>query len=261
MQPAITCVIPCFNAKETLRRAIESCLSQPQFAAVIVVDDVSSDGSFELAGEIARTHVGRVLAIRNAVNRGPAVSRNNGARMAPTEFLCFLDSDDEYLQGFGSRMQKALLENPSLAAVKSGIEIVATEGSSTLPPSDPRHAAASNSYPCNMLVRRAVFDLLGGFPIDERFRGPVAGEDIAFIETLQAMFTCGFLSQPLVRHYNRPNSHLEKFLARTEVHDGKIVFMQHPLEAHDVDVLAGRREYFERARRRVEAIVHSLRKP
>ena len=41
----ISTIIPCFNAVETLERAVNSCLIQPEVNEIIVVDDGSTDGA------------------------------------------------------------------------------------------------------------------------------------------------------------------------------------------------------------------------
>jgi hypothetical protein len=44
------------------------------------------------------------------------------------------------------------------------------------------------SLPSNVIVKRSVAELLGGFPEDETYRGTAAGEDCAFRSLLANMF-------------------------------------------------------------------------
>ena len=87
----VTVVIPCFNQSRFLDGAIRSV--QQQFHAVvecIVVDDGSTDDTLSVAARMG------VRIIRQA-NRGVAEARNAGLAAAQTEFIVFLDADDELM--------------------------------------------------------------------------------------------------------------------------------------------------------------------
>lgn len=85
-----TVVIPVYNAERTIGRVIETALGMtPAPAEVIVVDDLSSDGSIaaaEAAGD-------KVQVIRLGGRNGAPIARNTGARAAKTPYLLMLDSD------------------------------------------------------------------------------------------------------------------------------------------------------------------------
>ena len=91
----ITVGITCFNAEQTIGRALRSALAQdwPNLE-VIVVDDLSTDNSWNIINNIASTD-SRVKAVRHSVNGGPAVTRNTILNLASGEFLIFFDDDDE----------------------------------------------------------------------------------------------------------------------------------------------------------------------
>ena len=87
----ISVVIPTYNRRETLTRAVESVQAQDyRVSEIIIVDDGSTDGSAELpilADE-------RIKYIVNAQNMGSQASRNRGIREATGDAIAFLDSDD-----------------------------------------------------------------------------------------------------------------------------------------------------------------------
>ena len=92
--PDITVVIPCYNAAKWIGAALKSVLDQPvPPAAIIVVDDGSSDASREVV-RAAGEHV-RLLAQDNA---GACQARNVGLAATTSPFVMFLDADD-YLEG------------------------------------------------------------------------------------------------------------------------------------------------------------------
>lgn len=93
--PRITIGLTCFNAGQTIERALRSALAQtwPNLE-VVVVDDVSTDDSWEIINRIARAD-GRILAVRHTVNGGAAAARNTILDTASGEFVVFFDDDDE----------------------------------------------------------------------------------------------------------------------------------------------------------------------
>ncbi len=87
--PAISVVVPVYNAAPMLARCLDA-LQQSQDVAweCIVVDDGSTDGSAKVAQEFGA----RVLRMSRA-RSGPGQARNVGARFATAPLLCFVDSD------------------------------------------------------------------------------------------------------------------------------------------------------------------------
>jgi glycosyltransferase involved in cell wall biosynthesis len=92
--PVVSIIIPVYNREKTLKRAVESALTQTfQNIEVIVVDDRSEDGTVDSAQELVRLDA-RVSLIRHATNQGAQAARNSGARVAKGGWLTFFDSDD-----------------------------------------------------------------------------------------------------------------------------------------------------------------------
>jgi len=98
-QTLISVVIPTFNRFEVTCKAIDSVLEQThQNVEVIVVDDVSTDGSFDRLQALYSSKSNKVRLIQNPVNAGAATGRNNGTDVAKGEFIAFLNSDDIWLK-------------------------------------------------------------------------------------------------------------------------------------------------------------------
>ena len=100
--PRFSIVIPVFNRRIEVRRAIDSCLSQ-DFSPfeIVVVNDGSCDGTGEAVAQYSDP---RVRLIEHETNRGPWRARLSGVRAACGEWVVFLDSDDELLPGCLSRI-------------------------------------------------------------------------------------------------------------------------------------------------------------
>ena len=91
--PKVTIVVPVYNVREFLPLCLHSVRAQryPNLE-IIVIDDGSSDGSFELAASFDEIMKLRVL---QKTNGGLGAARNTGfGRIDSTDYLLFLDSDD-----------------------------------------------------------------------------------------------------------------------------------------------------------------------
>lgn len=89
----VSAIIPAFNRRDYLPRAIESVLAQTvPMDEILVIDDGSTDGSAQL---VDSRYGDRVRLIRQA-NSGVAGARRRGIQEARGEWIAFLDSDDEW---------------------------------------------------------------------------------------------------------------------------------------------------------------------
>ena len=90
-------IIPCFNDDKFLERSIGSCLAQslpPE--QIIVVDDGSVDNTPEICARYSNELGKRFIYLRQE-NSGVSAARNTGVRLAITNYIVFLDADDELL--------------------------------------------------------------------------------------------------------------------------------------------------------------------
>ena len=90
----ITLIVPIYNEEPFLERCLKSIENQTvKFDEVILIDDKSTDKSAQIAYEFAFKNGWR--QILNANNRGLSYTRNVGIKKANSEYVTFLDSDDE----------------------------------------------------------------------------------------------------------------------------------------------------------------------
>src|SRR5512143_247273 len=88
----VSVVIPAYNDETRLPRAIRSVLAQTYpVSEIVVVDDGSVDGTAAVAATFRKT-----ICVRQK-NSGAAGARNAGIARARSEWIAFLDSDDEWL--------------------------------------------------------------------------------------------------------------------------------------------------------------------
>lgn len=88
----VSIILPTYNRKQKLKRAIDSilCQSYPEFE-LIIADDASTDGTEELIRSYPDT---RIRYVRLPSNQGAAAARNYGLQQAQCKYIAFEDSDD-----------------------------------------------------------------------------------------------------------------------------------------------------------------------
>ena len=91
--PAISVIIPIYNAEKYLRRCLDSVLNQTfsDWEAVCV-----NDGSPDNSGKILAEYAARDsrFVIVNKKNAGVSAARNDGIKYASGEYIHFMDADD-----------------------------------------------------------------------------------------------------------------------------------------------------------------------
>lgn len=95
--PLVSVLMPSFNSRNTVERAIDSALLQTHAdVEIVVIDDVSTDGSAEFIEARYRDEP-RVRLFRQDRNGGPSRARNAAIAHSRGEWLALLDSDDAWL--------------------------------------------------------------------------------------------------------------------------------------------------------------------
>lgn len=97
----ISVIIPTYNRRELLLRAVQSVLRQTEEALeCIIVDDASTDGTAEA---VAALDDPRIRYEHLAQGSGACAARNRGIDLARGEYIAFQDSDDVWHADFLSR--------------------------------------------------------------------------------------------------------------------------------------------------------------
>ena len=97
MSALVSIIVPVFNSEKYLVRCLESV--QQQFYAnweCIIVDDCSTDGSVGIISEFVANDRRFKLIRLDKNSGGPSAPRNAGIRLCIGDWICFLDSDDEW---------------------------------------------------------------------------------------------------------------------------------------------------------------------
>jgi GT2 family glycosyltransferase len=115
--PRATLVTPLFNKVEFTQACLTavSANTETDDYQVVLVDNGSSDGT----GDFLDLLEGDVDVVRNERNRGFAVASNQGAALARSDVIVFLNNDTEPFAGWLEPLLRVLEERPEVAAVGS----------------------------------------------------------------------------------------------------------------------------------------------
>jgi glycosyltransferase involved in cell wall biosynthesis len=160
----VSVLIPVHNGAAFLRETLLSVLNQTRPAnEVIVVDDGSSDDSYEVAAEF-----GRDLRYLRKENGGPASARNFGIIASTSPFLAFIDQDDLWHPAKLERQIACFEQEPELDLCYTLVDLfwdpaLAKEKRAYR---DHRRSRSVPGYTMpTLLARRSAFERVG--PLDE----------------------------------------------------------------------------------------------
>lgn len=89
----LSIIIPLYNKEQSIYRAVSSVLKQTTyFDELIIIDDGSTDASVEIVKQFNDSRI----KIISQKNQGVSHARNTGIKVASSDYICFLDADDEW---------------------------------------------------------------------------------------------------------------------------------------------------------------------
>lgn len=115
--PKISVIIPVYKAEKYLRTCVESILfGEEQDLEVILVEDCSGDGSWQLCQQLAEQY-DQVRCLRNERNSGVSHTRNRGLDAATGTYVLFVDSDDRVSSSYAKTLIETQEANPGKLVV------------------------------------------------------------------------------------------------------------------------------------------------
>lgn len=206
----VSIIIPAYNARAFIARALQSALAQNvKNAEIIVVDDGSTDGTRELVATYAARGV-RLVCHENRA--GASAARNTGVAIARGEYVAFLDADDEWMPEKLDKQLTLISTNPGMTLVSCRANLFDETGRDTgdiyrgaVPARGQSAWRTLLSYPSiatpSVLARRAAICAVGGFN-----RWLPVGEDQDMWIKLGLMGEIGYVDDTLVHVHSTPNS-------------------------------------------------------
>lgn len=102
-------IIPLYNKEKYIKKTLNSIILQKRKdLEVIIIDDKSTDNSYELVKKIIKNNLENVTLLKNEVNIGVSETRNRGIELVKGEYCIFLDSDDCLKEKFFYKLDKVL---------------------------------------------------------------------------------------------------------------------------------------------------------
>lgn len=197
----IDVIIPTYNRKELLQRAIESVLKQRKASFnLYVIDDGSNDGTREMIQSLYADKV-RYFYMSNA---GPSAARNLGIINSRSPWIAFLDSDDEWLPKKLETQMAYLKDHPEIKIcqteeqwIRNGVRVNPMK----------KHAKSSGYIfkaclplciisPSAVMIHREVFDKVGLFDPDY-----AVCEDYELWLRITRQFEVGLIDKALIKKY------------------------------------------------------------
>ena len=204
--PVVSVIIPTYNRKQTISRAIESILNQTyQDFEIIIVDDGSTDGTDVAIHSFTDP---RIRYTHHEHNRGAATARNEGITLARGKYIAFQDSDDESLPDRLERQVEVLNCNSEIGIVYGDMIRVFQDGHERLiktPNVGLNHAETYNALISfkaesvgigTCVVRRSCFEQIGYFDANlHRF------EELDFFIRASKLYHLYKIDAPVIKYY------------------------------------------------------------
>lgn len=212
LEPTFSVIIPTFNRESSIKRAIESVQAQSwRKFEIIVVNDGSTDSTKDLLEEV----VG--IRVINQKNHGVSHARNRGVEIAKADWICFLDSDDEWLPQKLECQAKYIEENPRVQCIHTE-EIWIRNGLRVNQMKKHKKGGGDQFLsslklclisPSSVCLHRNLLSEFGGFREDY-----MVCEDYDLWLKVTAKYDIGFIDRPLVKKFGGHEDQLSrKFFA------------------------------------------------
>jgi glycosyltransferase involved in cell wall biosynthesis len=212
----ISVVIPLFNKRDFIEKAINSVLNQTfKGYEIIIVDDGSTDGSDRIVREKFKDN--HLIKLLTKKNEGVSVARNYGIRYSSFELVALLDADDWWESNFITKLLRVVRKYPTAGLYSTAFFTVKNK-SKTYNPID--ILSVSNEaeinyfevyvknnfrqliYSSSVILRKKAFYEAGEF--DSRIS---RGEDFILWTKIALKYSIVYLNEPL-SNYNQDSNPL-----------------------------------------------------
>jgi hypothetical protein len=130
--PKISVFIFSYNGEKYIGECVESVLDQTlRPFEIIICDDHSLDGSWEIIKEYAGRHPMMIKAYRHESNLGIPKNGNFGMKKVTGDMVSWMDGDDRWLPRKLELEWKALKEHPEAKIAYSNVYLIDAEGNRT----------------------------------------------------------------------------------------------------------------------------------
>ncbi|MHB8261608.1 MAG: glycosyltransferase family 2 protein [Bacteroidia bacterium] len=125
MIPAVSVIMPVYNAEPYLKEAIESILNQTfTDFELLIIDDASTDKSVEI---VKSYHDNRIVLLHKPVNSGITDSLNMAIPLAKGKYIARMDADDISMPDRFLKQYNYMEQHPDILVLGTMYKIIGTE--------------------------------------------------------------------------------------------------------------------------------------
>ena len=175
-------IIATFNNSKYIKESINSVVTQIRSGdEVIIVNDKSTDDTRLI---IESMKYNQIKLINLDKNIGAAGARNEGLKVANSDYIIFLDSDDIWADGIYQIIDKILKLNPSIDILMGCVEhFYSPELESEIKKLYKLPPVSKATFSSGIVTKKSLIEASGGFNQEYRERG----EWIDFMSRLQML--------------------------------------------------------------------------
>lgn len=181
LKPFFSVVIPLYNKEKHIRRAIDSVLNQnyKDFELIII-----NDGSSDASGKIVEQYQDLRIKYFNQKNQGVSAARNTGINKSSSDFIAFLDADDEWKNDFLEKILELMKKYPENLVFSTSCYDVTKKENLKISTKEVSDGKLINIFKTivqgktlitssSVCIHKNVFKMVGNFP-----EGVKRGEDL-----------------------------------------------------------------------------------
>ena len=120
----VSVIIPTYNRAPFLTSAVHSIISQVyNNIEILIIDDKSDDDTRAVVKKLQQKYPS-VLYFHNERAKGPSGARNTGITKSSGDYICFLDSDDIWLEGHLKKGLEVFYKYPEIDVLFGNFRVV-----------------------------------------------------------------------------------------------------------------------------------------
>lgn len=123
--PFFSVIIPTYNRAATISSAIRSAINQSFNNWELIVMD---DGSTDSTKDVVDSFLDNRIRYFWHENQERSATRNKGVCFSKGDWICFLDSDDEYQENHLEVLYKAISQNKEFFIFRTGLKCIDSKG-------------------------------------------------------------------------------------------------------------------------------------
>ncbi len=206
IKPEISIILPTYNRFKYIDRAIKSILNQTfkNWELIIIDDGSNEDKTYKLV----KDYINKNTNIRYIYqsNMKQSIARNVGIKLANSNYVCFIDSDDEYKSVYLSERLDFITKN-NYDLIHGGIDVQGNQYISDKNDNSKLISISESiSFGGTIFAKRQVLKSLGGFNENLEY-----AEDSDIIERATNKYNVGKISiASYVYHRGSENSITDK---------------------------------------------------